>query len=123
MEDYAAKQFKAFGGMVAHYPSGYSALLSALLYATGKTKEIVIVGQRDDPQTAQFVQVVQAGFRPDMVVIFKDKGQPEIAEIAPYIHDYDLVNGKPAVYVCEHFACQAPVTHLDDFKALLDRME
>ncbi|MEE4564957.1 thioredoxin domain-containing protein [Paenibacillus polymyxa] len=123
LEDYAAKQFKAFGGMVAHYPSGYSALLSALLYATGKTKEIVIVGQRDDPQTAQFVQVVQAGFRPDMVVIFKDKGQPEIAELAPYIHDYDLVNGKPAVYVCEHFACQAPVTHIDDFKALLDRME
>nr|WP_231116855.1 hypothetical protein [Paenibacillus polymyxa] len=29
----------------------------------------------------------------------KDKGQPEIAEIAPYIHDCDLVDGKPAVYV------------------------
>ncbi|MBE0343483.1 hypothetical protein E4V51_24675, partial [Paenibacillus sp. 28ISP30-2] len=120
LEDYAAKQFKAFGGMVAHYPSGYSALLSSLLYATGTTKEIVIVGHRDDPQTVQFIQAVRAGFRPHTVIILKDEGQPEITETVPYIRDYALVDGKPAVYVCEHFACQAPVTRLDDLKALLN---
>lgn len=120
LENYAAKQFKAFGGMVAHYPSGCSALLSALLYATGTTKEIVIVGHRDDPQTVQFIQAIRAGFRPNTVVILKDEGQSEIAETVSYIRDYNLVEGKPAVYVCEHFTCQAPVTRLEDLKVLLD---
>lgn len=120
LEDYAAKQFKAFGGMVFQYPPGYSALLSSLLYATGTTQEIVIVGQRDDPQTLQFIRTIQAGFRPNTVVVLKDEGQPEIVDIVPYIRDYTLVDGEPAVYVCEHFACRAPVTRLDDLKTLLN---
>ncbi|MFK4435462.1 thioredoxin domain-containing protein [Paenibacillus sp. RC21] len=120
LEDYSAKQFKVFGGLVVQYPTGYSALLSSLLYASGTTKEIVIVGHRDDPQTDQFIRAVQAGFRPNTVVILKDEGQSAIADIVHYIRDYTLVDGKPAVYVCEHFACQAPVTRLDDLKALLN---
>lgn len=78
------------------------------------------MGHRDDPQTVQFIQAVRAGFMSNTVVILKDEGQSEIAETAPYIRDYDLVEGKSAVYVCEHFTCQAPVTRLEDLKVLLD---
>jgi hypothetical protein len=28
----------------------------------------------------------------------------------PLLHGKDYVDGQPAVYVCENFACQAPIT-------------
>jgi hypothetical protein len=44
------------------------------------------------------------GFDPNAVVAFGP------GEDVPLLEGKDLVDGKPAVYVCERFACQAPVT-------------
>ena len=43
-------------------------------------------------------------FEPNAVVAFGP------AEGVPLLEGKELVDGKPAVYVCERFACQAPVT-------------
>jgi uncharacterized protein YyaL (SSP411 family) len=45
-----------------------------------------------------------AGFDPNAVVAFGP------AEDVPLLAGKKLVDGKPAVYVCERFACRAPVT-------------
>jgi uncharacterized protein len=50
-------------------------------------------------------------FQPDTVVAVGP------SEEVPLLAGKDLVDGKPAVYVCERFACQAPVT---DPKHLLE---
>ena len=44
------------------------------------------------------------GFDPNVVVAFGP------ADDVPLLEGKDLVDGKPAVYVCERFACRAPVT-------------
>ena len=44
------------------------------------------------------------GFDPNAVVAFGP------AEGVPLLEGKTLVDGKAAVYVCERFACQAPVT-------------
>ena len=45
-----------------------------------------------------------AGFDPNAVVAFGP------ADGVPLLAGKGLVDGKPAVYVCERFACRAPVT-------------
>ena len=45
-----------------------------------------------------------APFDPNAVVAFGPSNE------VPLLAGKDLVDGRPAVYVCEGFACQAPVT-------------
>jgi uncharacterized protein YyaL (SSP411 family) len=37
-------------------------------------------------------------------------GSGDTVPIGPLLEDKTLVNGQPAVYVCENYTCQAPVT-------------
>jgi hypothetical protein len=46
-------------------------------------------------------------------------GGEEGAERPELLRDRSAVEGKPAAYVCEHFACQAPVTEPQELQAAL----
>jgi uncharacterized protein YyaL (SSP411 family) len=37
----------------------------------------------------------------------------------PLLADRDLVDGKPAAYVCRDFVCQEPVTEAEGLRTLL----
>ena len=53
---------------------------------------------------AASVRAALAGFDPNAVVAFGP------AEGVPLLAGKDYLDGRPAVYVCERFACQRPVT-------------
>ena len=55
---------------------------------------------------AELAGVVRAGHRPHLVLA----GGPEGSERPELLRERPAVEGKPAAYVCEHFACKAPVT-------------
>jgi uncharacterized protein YyaL (SSP411 family) len=51
-------------------------------------------------------------FEPNAVIAFGP------AENVPLLEGKNLVDGKPAVYVCERFACRRPVTSSEELAAL-----
>jgi uncharacterized protein len=46
-------------------------------------------------------------------------GGPEGSDRPELIRERPAVEGKPAAYVCEHFACKAPVTEPKELEAAL----
>ena len=57
-------------------------------------------------EVAELAAVVRAGLRPHLVLA----GGPEGTDAPPLLEGRTTVDGRAAAYVCESFACQAPVT-------------
>jgi hypothetical protein len=85
---------------MARVPLAFGHALSALDLHFSTPRELAIVGPVDSPVSRAALEP----FRPDTVVAVGP------SEEVPLLAGKDLVNGEPAVYVCERFACQAPVT-------------
>jgi uncharacterized protein YyaL (SSP411 family) len=85
-------------------PSAFGWALCALDLHLSPPRELAVVG---DPGS-DVARAALRGFDPNAVVAFGP------ADDVPLLEGKTLVDGKPAVYVCERFACRAPVTDAAD---------
>jgi uncharacterized protein len=81
-------------------PSAFAWALCALDLHLSPPRELAIVGGPE----SDVARAALAPFDPNAVVAFGP------AADVPLLEGKGLVDGKPAVYVCERFACRAPVT-------------
>jgi uncharacterized protein YyaL (SSP411 family) len=108
-EERAAGVFRLFAGAAARHPEAFAHLLRALDFHLSPTGEVALVG--DD--LSSLAAVVRSRHRPHLVLA----GGPEGSELPELLRDRPAVEGLPAAYVCENFACKTPVTDpmaLDD---------
>jgi len=112
LEKKAASILKAFGLDLDRNPAGHVHLLSALEFATSPTAEVVIAGKKDAPDTVAMTERLQAGYHPDMVVLYRnveDEKDP-VKELAPFTAGMALLDGRAAAHVCTDRSCQAPTS-------------
>ena len=83
---------------------GWSSRSFFLATSSSAPRELAIVG----PPDSEIARAALAPFDPNAVVAFGPDGE------IPLLAGKDLVDGRPAVYVCERFACRAPVTRPDE---------
>jgi len=86
--------------LLARAPTAFGWALCALDLRLSPPRELAIVG---GPKS-EVARAALGGFDPNAVVAFGP------ADDVPLLEGKTLVDGKPAVYVCERFACRAPVT-------------
>ena len=81
----------------------------------------MIAGDPGSPETRALLTEVHRHFLPSKVLLLADgaEGQKYLGEKNEAIRAMSMVGGKPAAYVCENFACKAPVTDVDEFRDLL----
>jgi uncharacterized protein YyaL (SSP411 family) len=117
--DIARQALAQMQTMLAQYPLGFGQWLQALAYALSKPREVAIVGDPDSADTQALLYVVRDGYRPFQVVAL---GAPEAQPpTVPLLQDRGLVDGQATTYVCQAFACQAPVTEPEGVRAQLER--
>ena len=107
LERRAAGVLRLLGPTMAEAPTDLAFALCGLDLYLSTPREIAVVG----PPDSEVARAALEPFDPNAVVAFGP------AEGVPLLEGKDLVEGKPAVYVCERFACRAPVTDPAELRA------
>jgi len=93
-------------------PLGFASWLSALDFVLSEPSELAIVGADALPM----LRLVRSTYRPNLVVGAKTGDDDNSV---PLLADRDAVHEATTAYLCRHFACERPVTSVDDLAALL----
>jgi uncharacterized protein len=105
LERRAVGVFRLVREALARVPLAFGHALTALDLYFSAPREIAIIGAPD----SAVARAALGGFEPNAVVAFGP------ADDVPLLAGKGPVDGKPAVYICERFACKAPVTDPQTF--------
>jgi len=112
---------RAFFQQVSDMPSAHTMLISAIDFAVGATREVVIVGDPDAADTKEMLRALRRQYLPNKVVLFRssDGGTGELADIAEFTSGQRSIEGRATAYVCRNYACELPTT---DIKKMLEML-
>ena len=115
-----ATPLRAMQQLLGRAPAATGHWLGALDFYVSLPKEIVLVGGREQTETAAMLREVGQRYLPNRVVVgMTDPGEPPIKD-SPLLEQRVMQDGLPTAYVCEHYACQLPVNTANDLARQLD---
>ena len=97
-------------------PRFVSWALAAAEAAVAGPLEVAVVGPVGDPATTALHRTALTDAMPGSVVV---RGEPRAEAEIPLMAHRDLVDFRPAAYVCRGFVCRRPVTGADALRAEL----
>jgi uncharacterized protein YyaL (SSP411 family) len=100
LERQAVGVFRLVARALAQAPSAFGHALCALDLHFSPPRELAVIG----PPDADVARAALSPFDPNAVIAFGP------SDDVPLLQGKTSVDGRPAVYVCENFACRAPVT-------------
>jgi uncharacterized protein len=106
LERQAVSVFRLVEPALTRAPGAFAWMLCGLDLWLSPPREIAIAGASDSP----VARAALAPFDPRAVVAVGPSDE------VPLLEGKGLVDGKPAVYVCERFVCKAPVTEPEALK-------
>jgi len=110
LERRAVSVFRLLEPALKRAPGGFAWALCGLDLWFSPPHEIAIAG----PVDSTVARAALAGFEPRTVVAIGPSDE------VPLLGGKGLIDGNPAVYVCERFVCKAPVTDASAFAALTE---
>ncbi len=111
------RTIRAFAAALSRFPTAMPQMLVALDFQMSAKQQILIAGERDGADTRALLAEVHRHFLPHKVVLLAD-GADAVSQSSA-VREMKPVNGKAAAYVCQDFACRAPVTDRRALRGLL----
>jgi len=115
-ERHADGAIRLFARVAERHPQAVAHLLRALDFQRSAVREVALVGPAAGDGLGGLESVVRSRLRPHVVLA----GGTEGTERPELMAARRAVDGRAAAYVCERFACRAPVTEPDALAAALD---
>ncbi len=113
----------AYSDALARFGHAFPVLLQ-IVEARHRPREIAVVGTSGEAATEALLAVVRRQAPGSSVLAFLPASGDERAaalELIPWLEGRGLVEGRPAVYICEDFKCLAPLTDPAAVRAALQR--
>jgi uncharacterized protein YyaL (SSP411 family) len=105
--------------LMTRAPAAFGHALGALDRHLGPSYEIAIIGDPSDASTVSLAGEVWRRYLPTTVLAVAGPDDEAARSLIPLLADRPLRNGRPAAYVCQHFACRMPVTEPAELAAQL----
>jgi uncharacterized protein len=105
LREAAERTLRSFTSKLEQAGTGLPQMLTALMFAQAKPMEIVLAG----PQDETLLFAIRHTFLPSAIVMRAEQSNVPMP----------AVDDKATIYVCENFACQLPVTSVDQLEELL----
>jgi len=122
LEQKAYQLMESFSSMLQKSPSNCTAMLSALDLFLGPVQQVVLAGDRQDPETMKMLHALSLRFMPRRIFMLRDEqSAPLLDNLCPYVRDKTPLDDHPAVYLCQNYSCQAPAVGLEELEKQLDR--
>ena len=109
----AARIFEIMAAAMAQQPTGFGRMLTALDDFLAPSQEVAVVGLLEDARTQALLEEVRRHYLPHTVLALKE---PDSENPLPLLEGRGLVDGEPAAYVCENYACRLPVTGVEGLR-------
>jgi uncharacterized protein len=109
--------------MLESQPAAGGQSLIALDFLLGPTRELAVIAGADADEFRAVLEAIATPFLPHKVVAPATSSQAEsLAGSIPLLADRPSREGRTTTYICEHFACRAPVVGVGGVEsALRDR--
>ena len=98
---------KALATPMAQGPVGFGRALAALDFYLSAPMEVALAGPAGSPEMDALLAQVFADYRPNLLV---GAANDDLGKRVQFLADRPARDGRPTAYVCERFACMAPVT-------------
>jgi hypothetical protein len=117
----AGQLLRLFSEPLKNSPSSVPVLTLALDFEALGNRQIVLAGDPATPEFQALLKEARSRFLPHTVLLHADgaTAQTWLASQNESIAGMNPVAGKPAAYVCQNYACQAPVTDPDSLAQLI----
>ncbi len=108
--------FRGFAGQIEQSPAAFERLLCALDFYHARKREIVLAAS-DRQQLSALIEAAYSSYLPNKVVSGVIGGSAPDA--VALLRGKKAIANQPTVFVCENYACKAPVHEPAQLKALL----
>ncbi|HEY7676106.1 MAG TPA: thioredoxin domain-containing protein, partial [Candidatus Methylomirabilis sp.] len=111
LREAATGAIRAYGKAIARYPRAFAKTLAAVDLLLEGPLELALVGAPGEAGFEALRREVGRRYVPNRIVAMANPaGGDGGAAGLPLLAGKTLVHGKAALYLCRHFACQAPIT-------------
>ncbi|HEY4311301.1 MAG TPA: thioredoxin domain-containing protein [Pirellulales bacterium] len=121
--DAAHRTLNLFTDLIERHPMAAGQMLMALDFQLGPTPELVLIAEPGNASRSEVLEGLRRRFWPNKVLAARPGGHE--SDVLTPLFAGKAVDGpttEPALYVCQNFACRAPVIGVEAVKAEIERV-